>query len=147
MKNKMSNLRKNELSPEDRLKRYQELHPNYDFSETDITKSGNAQIIVKCLSHKIAFESTPKKQLAMKHACPLCLKHFKPLQPPTWRLYRSKKTYEMIPYTSGFDMSDVIISPQAKLAGSPKPGDFIYKSDSQLILVEAEDHRANYELI
>ena len=64
----MKHLRKNELSPEDRLKRYQELHPNYDFTETDITKSGNAKIIVKCLSHKIAFESTPKKQLAMKHA-------------------------------------------------------------------------------
>ena len=73
----------------------------------------------------------------MKHAC----------SSPIWKLYRSKKTYEMIPYTSGFDMSDVIIPIPARIGGSPKPGDFIYKSDSYLILVEAEDHRANYELI
>ena len=139
---------KDNLSPADRQQRYTNLHPNYDHSKTDFTAFGEQLIQVTCLAHG-PFQTTAKLHLRQVHTCPDCCKEYKPLQPPTWRLYQKKQLTEMIPYTKGFDLTGVSISEFDKQNGSPKPGDFIARGTdhSDMWLVAAQYHKDNYQVI
>lgn len=144
----MKYLHKTHLTPEQRQARYLELHPNYDHSKTDFTAHGIQCIDVTCPAHG-PFITTVKLHLKQVHTCPDCCKAIKSLQPPTWRRYQFKALTEMIPYTKGFDLTDVFISEFDILNGSPKPGDFIArdKDNTDMWLVSAQYHKDNYELV
>ena len=139
---------KNNLSPADRQQRYTDLHPNYNHFQTDFTAFGEQPIQVTCLAHG-PFQTTPKLHLRQVHTCPECCKAIVKLQPPTWRKYQFKALTEMIPYTKGFDLTDVFISEYDRLNGSPKPGDFIARGadHSDMWLIAAQYHKDNYQVV
>jgi hypothetical protein len=45
----------------------------------------------------------------------------------SWRKYRLTHVLEATRWAPGFDMSNVNVSPQAKLMGCPRPGDMIMR--------------------
>lgn len=144
----MKQLHKTNLTPDQRQARYTELHPNYDHTQTDFTAFGKQPITVTCKIHG-PFETNPKLHLYQVHTCPTCCKEFKPIQPPKWRKYQKKQFTEMIPYTSGFNLTGVSISDFDKQNGSPKPGDFIARgaNPTDMWLIAAQYHRDNYIVV
>lgn len=143
----MKHLRKTHLTPEERLRRYETKHPNYDHSGTDLNAYGDQTISVVCSAHG-PFETTSKLHLTQVNTCPKCMIAAKQLQPASWRKYQKKGTTEMIPWSRQLDMTNVSISEHDKANGSPKPGDFIARGEehTDMWLVSAKYHKEHYQL-
>lgn len=143
----MKHLHKTHLTPEERLRRYETKHPNYDHSETDLNAHGNQAIDITCNVHG-HFITTARYHLTTVNSCPDCAKAAKQLQPASWKAYRKKGTTEMIPWSRHFDMTNVSVSEHDKTNGSPKLGDFIARGEepTDMWLVSAEYHKQHYEL-
>lgn len=142
----MKHLHKTHLTPEQRQARYTELHPNYDHTNTNFAAFGEQSIDVTCLAHG-SFQTTARLHIKQIHTCPECCRTIVKLQPPTWRKYQNRQLIEMIPYTSGFDMTNVHISDFDRQNGSPKPGDFIARNQTSMWLISAQHHKDNYVVV
>lgn len=143
----MKHLHKTHLTPEQRKTKYEDLHPNYDHSQTDHTVFGNSPIDVICKAHG-HFVTTSKYHLTHVNSCPTCMTAAKQLQPASWRKYQKKGTTEMIPWSRQLDMTNVSVSEHDKANGSPKPGDFIARGEepTDMWLVSAKYHKEHYQL-